>query len=111
VFYSCFNANTGLYDYFSDGDPKIPINGDLPIPDLPTPTQIGVAAIEVGRPMPSSARMVGQGWHARGQIVQCGRGPMGAIPSANQAWGWATTGGGWKWIVLGAAAVWIAKRI
>lgn len=77
MIYSCFEPKSGLYDYFETAD-RIPINADLPIPKLPQGVSgIGVPAIEAGRPMPFNARHVGQGWHARGMLINCGRTPMG----------------------------------
>jgi len=81
VRYSCFDPATGLYDYFQDGR-TIPINADLPVPRLPAPTQIGVASIEAGRPLPNDAQHMGRGWSAQGMIVQCGRGPRGGALGA-----------------------------
>lgn len=108
MIYSCFDPQTGLYDYHQD-DRTIPINGDLPVPRLPHATQLGVASIEAGRPLPSGARPVGRGWHAKGQVVQCGRGNgMGAF-DAEGAWSW-FTGGGWAWVAGGFAAVWVLQR-
>ncbi len=71
MIYSCFNPRLGLYDYFEDSI-SLPINADLPIPKLPKDTQMGVASIEAGRPLPGGAQRTGQGWHAKGIIVQCG---------------------------------------
>lgn len=110
MFYSCFDPKRAVYDYFEDEGGAIAINGDLPVPRLPSATQLGVAAIEIGRPLPPTARPAGEGWHARGQIVQCGRGPLGAIPSASAAWDWVASGG-WKWIAGGLAIAYVARRI
>jgi hypothetical protein len=107
--YSCFDPATGLYDYFEDSR-SIPINADLPVPKLPGATQIGVASIEAGRPLPSDAQRIGQGWNAQGQIVQCGRGPrggalgafdFGSVPTLSIVTGIAST----------AVAFWIVSRI
>ena len=106
MMYSCFDPRSGMYDYFSDGEAGIPINGDLPTPRLPTATKLGVAAIEVGRPMPSSAKRVGQGWRARGQIVQCGKGfdGLGLDASLDDVTTWFKETG-WKWFLASAAGV------
>lgn len=110
MFYSCFDPKTGLYDYFVD-DKNHPINGDLPIPQFPVTTKIGVPAIEAGRKMPSGAKPAGRGWHARGLIVQCGRGPLGAVEGKPaEAWEWVKAGG-WKWVVGGLVAVWVVRRV
>lgn len=96
MLYSCFDPQSALYDYYEDAR-TLPINADLPMPSLPKATQLGVAAIEAGRPLPSDARPAGRGWHARGQVVQCGRGPLGSL-ELDMAWS------GWKWIGAGVAA-------
>lgn len=76
MIYSCFDQNSGLYDYFEDSSQR-PINADLPVPRFPSMVgKIGVPAREAGRPLPSGARPAGRGWHARGMIVQC-RGGLG----------------------------------
>jgi len=107
MFYSCFNPQIGLYDYFEDSSTR-PINGDLPIPKLPASTgRIGVPSIEAGRPLPSAAKRVGRGWHARGMIVKCNRG-LGGLASSDSGVGTGTAlliagaltilliaGGGW----------------
>jgi hypothetical protein len=81
MLYSCFNAAAGQYDYFEDGV-QIPINSDLPVPELaPIAGKIGVPAIDAGRRLPSGAKPAGQGWHAKGLIVQCGRGSMSGFGS------------------------------
>lgn len=108
--YSCFNPRTGLYDYWEDGIAGIPINGDLPVPSLPDETQLGVAAIEAGRKLPSSARPAGSGWRARGQIVQCGRGFNGLGADSSDAIDWLKKDG-WKWILGGIAAIYIVRRL
>jgi hypothetical protein len=74
VYYSCFDPKAGQYDYYEDGT-QLAINADLPVPRLPPMAgKVGVPAIDAGRPLPSAAKRVGKGWHARGLIVQCGRG-------------------------------------
>jgi hypothetical protein len=79
LIHSCFDPKKGLYLYYESAD-DLPLNADLPVPNLPAPTNgVGVPAIVAGRPLPSSAKLVGQGWHARGMVVQCGKGAMGAI--------------------------------
>ena len=98
MIYSCFDPQSGLYDYFENAQ-TLAINADLPVPSLPRATQLGVASIEAGRPLPSDARPVGRGWHARGQVVKCGNGTLGAFDLKA-----AFSGDGWKWIGAAAAA-------
>ena len=71
MIYSCFDAKSGLYRYFQDGDQRA-INADLPVPSFRSSTKLGVPATEAGRPLPSGAVPAGSGWRARGMIVQCG---------------------------------------
>lgn len=79
MLYSCFNEQVGLYRYFAD-DKHHAINADQPVPKLPATTgRVGVPSIDAARPFPSGAKPIGQGWHARGLVVQCpGRG-MGQV--------------------------------
>jgi len=74
--YSCFDAKSGLYRYFQDGEQRA-INADLPVPTFRNETKLGVPATEAGRPLPSGAVPAGSGWRARGMIVQCGSGGSG----------------------------------
>jgi len=81
MIYSCFNPKAGLYDYY-EGPDVYPINADLPVPSLPPEIAgIGVPSIEAARSMPSGVTPAGQGWHARGMLVSCGRGPLGELPT------------------------------
>lgn len=98
MIYSCFDPVSGLYDYFENSQ-MLPINADMPVPVLPKATQLGVASIEAGRPLPSDARRVGRGWHARGQVVKCGRGPTGALGTLDLGVSWI----GWKLMGAGVA--------
>jgi hypothetical protein len=71
MIYSCFNEQTGLYEYLEDNATQR-MNGDLPIPSMPTMAgEIGVPAREAGRPAPMGAEVVGQGLEPRGIIVSC----------------------------------------
>lgn len=84
MIYSCFDDKSGLYSYFEDKE-EHPINADLPVPKFTrTAGEMGVAAIDAGRPLPSGARRVGRGWQARGRIVNCvqrgGLGEMSLTP-------------------------------
>mgnify|MGYP001607312283 CR=1 FL=1 len=115
MIYSCFNARSALYDYFEDSR-QLPVNADLPVPKFSVMAgKIGVAAIDAGRPLPSDARRTGQGWHARGIIVQCGHGngmsgsAFGSDGSPSEAWDWFKAGG-WKWTLGAVVAVAIIRR-
>lgn len=112
MIYSCFDPAVGLYDYFED-DKQIPINGDLPIPKLPSIAgKIGVPAMDAGRPLPMSAKRIGQGWHAKGMIVRCSKsGGIGAADgSISEGLDWAKQGG-WVWLLSGAAIIWAIRRL
>lgn len=79
MIYSCFDPRDGLYDYFSGGR-DLPINADLPVPNLPPPVNgVGVPAIDAGRALPGGVEHIGRGWHARGIVVNCGHSPMGGF--------------------------------
>lgn len=78
MFYSCFDQQTGLYDYFQDGR-TIPVNADVPVPRMRTVGKIGVPSIEAGVELPGDAKPAGRGWHARGLIVQCGKSGLGGL--------------------------------
>lgn len=87
MIYSCFNQKAGLYRYFQDGKQHA-INADLPVPSLPKNAgRVGVASIDAARPFPSGAKPIGHGWHARGIVVQCPKGGLGAADSErSQIW-------------------------
>lgn len=73
MIYSCFDANSGLYDYYETDEQK-PLNADLPVPKLGSvDNPIGTPAIRAGRPVPAGARKVGRGWHARGMVADCSK--------------------------------------
>lgn len=112
MIYSCFNPHTGLYRYF-ENTKQIPVNADLPVPRLPPPAgRVGVPSIDAGRPLPSDARPVGEGWNARGIIVNCSRSgavAFGSDGTPSEGWEWVKAGG-WKWILGGAAAIWLVRR-
>lgn len=107
MIYSCFDQHRGVYDYFQDAL-QIPVNGDLPVPDLPPIAgQIGVPALQAGRPLPPDAKHVGAGQMARGILVECGRSGVlsgdGNGSSMPPAWKWAVALG------LVAAVVYVAQ--
>lgn len=110
MFYSCFNAHKGMYDYFEDAT-TIPVNADLPVPTLPSSAgKIGVPAFQAARPLPEGARPAGTGYNARGILVDCAQsGPALALSGdpAGSAWPPA-----WKWaLAIGVAAltIWVAE--
>jgi hypothetical protein len=71
MLYSCFDAKRALYRVYEDKRER-PINGDLPVPSLPSDTgKIGVPAIEAARPFPGGATYRGDSWQPRGIIVRC----------------------------------------
>lgn len=86
MIYSCFQQDRGLYRYFED-DKAYPINADLPVPKLPRDEgRIGVPSLDAARPMPSGAKPIGEGWHARGMVVQCGGASLGALDDDKRGW-------------------------
>jgi len=68
VIYSRWNPASGGYDYFQDQRVQN-INDDLPTPELPEATKIGVPSIEAGRPIPGDAVPVGSGDQAVGILA------------------------------------------
>lgn len=87
MIYSCFNEKLGQYEYFHD-DRGHALNGDLPVPSYlggKTAGKIGVPAREAGRPMPSGAKKIGQGFEAKGMIVSCKVTPMRGLSGGDDA--------------------------
>lgn len=79
VLYSKWDPSRGGYTYFETAE-QVPYAADLPVPRLSAVGPIGVPSVEAGRPLPSSAQMVGNGPLARGMIVPTeGRGVLGAL--------------------------------
>lgn len=68
MIYSEWKPDTGGYDYYETTGTQN-INDDLPTPDLPAATKIGVPSIEAGRPIPAGARLVGSGDVAVGLVA------------------------------------------
>ena len=99
MIYSIFIPERGEYEYYESADVQLPLNADLPVPALPAIAgQIGVPAIDAGRPLPANAKPIGRGWHARGMVAQR-RGGLGAF-SLNPS-------GAWMVVVAGAIAAWL----
>jgi hypothetical protein len=97
MIYSCFVPERGTYDYY-ENSLQMQLNADLPVPRLPPDAgKIGVPAIDAGRPLPSDARKTGEGWHARGMVVNCrgrsGMSAFGELPNA-PTWVWPVVGVG-----------------
>lgn len=107
MIYSQWSPDTGGYVYLEAPGTQN-INDDLPTPDLPPATKIGVPSIEAGRPPPSGAQKVGEGDVAVGLVapVDAGRivrrtrslGEVGV--GAMASWVWVAAG------AAGAAALW-----
>jgi hypothetical protein len=86
MIYSRWRPASGGYDYFKANDRDIPLANDLPVPVLPRGTDIGVASIVAGRPVPAGATHVGAGEVAVGLIAPAAKSSLqgaitGAIPS------------------------------
>jgi hypothetical protein len=98
MIYSIFSPERGEYDYFESPD-QLPLNADLPVPSLPPVAgQIGVPAMDAGRPLPGNAKPIGRGWHAHGMLARRSGG-LGAF-SLNPS-------GAWMVVVAGAIAAWL----
>ncbi len=85
MIYSCFNQKLGLYEYYED-DRGHPTNGDLPVPSIGASDagEVGLPAMDAGRPLPPGARRAGQGWQARGMIVQCNNAHVRSVMGLGQ---------------------------
>jgi hypothetical protein len=69
MIYSQWDPTRGDYVYYETAE-VYGLNDDLPKPQQPAQTSpIGIAAIAIGRPVPSSAREVGRGELARGVVA------------------------------------------
>ena len=69
ITYSRWDPSTGDYDYF-ESNARPGLNDDLPVPQLPPTTQLGVPSTEAGRPLPADARYIGRGEEAVGVIAK-----------------------------------------
>ncbi len=78
MLYSCFDAPRGEYRVFEDTSTRA-ANSDLPVPKLTSLVagNVGVPAIDAGRPLPSDAKYVGHAPNAQGMVVQCDAGLSG----------------------------------
>lgn len=90
MIYSVFVPEQGLYHYYETPN-GVAFNADLPLPTLPADAgKIGVPSIDAARRLPSNAKLVGQGWHARGVLSAASSGvagfgafePKSAVPLA-----------------------------
>ncbi len=68
MIYSEWKPDTGGFIYY-EADETQNINDDLPAPELRAASKIGVPSIEAGRPLPSGAKVVGEGDVAVGIIA------------------------------------------
>lgn len=77
MIYSVFVPDQGLYHYYETPNGHA-VNADLPLPSLPADAgKIGVASIDAARRLPSDAKLVGQGWNARGVLAAAPSGVSG----------------------------------
>lgn len=68
MIYSVFSPAEGIYHYYETSEQKA-VNADLPVPSLGSDAgKIGVPAMDAARALPRGAKLVGQGWSARGVI-------------------------------------------
>lgn len=68
IIYSRWDPSSGDYDYF-ETDQRPGINDDLPVPQLPAATQLGVPSTDCGRQLPPGAVHVGSGELAVGMMA------------------------------------------
>lgn len=79
MIYSVFVPEQGLYHYYETPN-GVAVNADLPLPSLPADAgKIGVPSIDAARRLPSKAKLVGQGWHARGVLAAPGGGGIAGL--------------------------------
>jgi len=101
LIYSRFRGDGG-YDYFETPERR-GLGDDLPTPKLPVASALGVPSTEAGRPMPSSAKLIGKGKFAKGVIAPLDRagltlsGLSDSLPSV-------------VWLGLAALAGWMIGR-
>lgn len=112
MIYSEWCPDTGGYKYFEAPGTQN-INDDLPTPDLPPATKIGVPSIEAGRPFPSGAEEVGEGDVAVGVVAPVDKSRrVRRMRSLGEV---AAAGGDWRcWLggaAFGAFALWLGASI
>lgn len=69
MIYSRWKPTTGGYDYFKANETDVPLGNDLPVPKISGGTKIGVASVDIGRPIPAGAARMGSGPLAIGLIA------------------------------------------
>lgn len=73
MIYSRWRPDKGGYDYFESGE-RFGLGDDLPVPELPGSSAIGVSSITAGRlPKNGVLKPVGSGPVARGMIMPTSR--------------------------------------
>lgn len=77
--YSVFVPEEGVYKYYESAK-NVAVNADLPVPQLGSDAgKIGVPAMDAARRLPGDAKLVGQGWQARGIIASKGGRPLAGL--------------------------------
>lgn len=104
MIYSRWRPHAGDYDYFESPE-QFPLADDLPVPRLPSGSSIGVASLEAGRAIPSTAVYRGSGKEARGMIAP-NTGSGGGLGLLNlieyiPGWGWLAIGISTGWYLWG----------
>ena len=69
MIFSRWRPDTGGYDYLDSPSTRYGLGDDLPVPRLTNTTNLGVASTDIGRPIPSDAKLVGSGPLARGMVA------------------------------------------
>ena len=75
MIYSAWRPHQGGYDHFESSE-RLGLGDDLPLPQLPAGTVIGVASTDIGRPA-NGLRRVGSGQFARGSVMPLSRSGLG----------------------------------
>lgn len=76
----------GGYDYYSTAERR-GLGDDLPVPQLRAVSPIGVPSTDIGRALPSSARLVGRGALARGSVAPLDRAGLSGFGAFNASVG------------------------
>lgn len=107
MMYSRWRPDTGGYDYFEAAE-RFGLGDDLPVPKLPTGTDIGVASTDIGRTTAAGLHHAGAGPTPHGSILPLSRqGLSGGIFEAMDLFPWWVTAGV---LAVGAAVVFWPRK-
>lgn len=110
MIYSRYRPDVGGYEYFRAAE-SYNRNDDLPTPELPPASKIGVPSIEAGRPIPPNAVKVGEGEVAVGLLAPVDESRV--VRRTRSLAGVDMPQGATKWVagaVIGVAVIWLVAR-